>query len=113
MPPYKFGDIVQVVIPDPNAVNPKSRPSVVLQITPAGIAIVAAITSSSIPDPLPPGHFDLPWQHGKHPRTGLDRRSVIKCFWQAAVPIGQIDRKVGFVPPKILHEIAEFLAKNP
>lgn len=113
MPPYKFGDIVQVVIPDPHGVNPKLRPAVVLDVTPANIAIVAAISSSSIPDPLPPGFFELPWQHGKHPRTGLDRRSVIKCFWQAAIPFDQIDRKMGFVPPAILRAIAEYFANNP
>lgn len=84
VPGYKFSDIIDVNIPDPNGRNSKSRPVLVISPT-AEIANdepvhVAAISTSHIPDILPPQYFDIPWQRGPrgHPKTGLNARCVVE-----------------------------------
>lgn len=116
MPAYQFGDLVLARIADPNGRHVKERPVLILSknedIETSQTVMVAAVSSSHIPDPLPPEFFELPWEPRRRVCTGLDRRSVVKCRWVAEIPISSIRRKQGFVPGRILIEIAKYYASQ-
>lgn len=116
MPSYRYGDIVTLVIPDPNGVNPKLRPALIVstdeELATQPVIRVASISSSSIPKPLPSAYFKLPWKRGKHPKTGLDRHSVVKCDWLAQVSDDQIVSRIGTAPASVMIEIAKYFASQ-
>jgi hypothetical protein len=75
MPTFRYGQIV--VVPnmvDPNGVNPKDRPVVVVsppeEIVEGEPLRVVAITTL-LPGPVPPHDVRWPWDRRGHPRTGL------------------------------------------
>ena len=80
IPAYRYDDIVIVSrMLDPNGVNPKDRPCVVVDDpklpAPTDTQRVVAITTV-LPDPLPKGYVLLPYQLPRHPRTGLNKRNA-------------------------------------
>ena len=108
-----FGDIVIIRIADPNGVNPKLRPALIVspdaKLVTQSLVRVAAISSSQIPDPLPPAYFELPWHRSRHPKTGLDRRSVVKGDWLAEVDQTDVIAKIGSVSAAVALKIVEYL----
>jgi hypothetical protein len=116
VPSYQFGDIVMLVILDPNGVNPKLRPALIIstddEMASNAVIRVASVSSSNIPDPLSPMYFELPWKRGKHPKTGLDRRSVVKCDWLAEVTGEQVISKIGTAPASVLIQVSKYFASQ-
>jgi hypothetical protein len=109
-PPFGYGDIVLVAdLLDPNGVNPKDRPCVVVtdpkEPRPEGRHLVVAI-STVVPTPMPPGYVLLPWYRPHHPITGLNRRAAAICPWIAEDAEDRILRKLGIVPDLQLLRIA-------
>ena len=117
MPQYRFGDIVEVELLDPNGKNPKRRPvrivSTAEEIGSSAMLNVAAI-SSSVPDPLPPDFVELPFANpgNQHCRTGLFRRSVVKCHWLDLIHRDRILRRLEFAPGAELRQVASILARD-
>ena len=111
----EFGDIIWAEIADANGIR-KERPVVIItpdvQITPAGILDVVAITSM-LSVPLPDDHVLLPWHAQGHPRTGLNRKSAAVCSWMAQVSATEARSVVGFVPGPLLIEIMSKLSAAP
>jgi mRNA-degrading endonuclease toxin of MazEF toxin-antitoxin module len=111
----EFGQIVLVSdLLDPQGRNPKTRPAVIVtptaEIDPRLPLQVVAVTTF-LPDPLPADHVLLPWQHPRHPRTGLNKRCAAVCTWLARVDEGRVIRHVGIVPGRQLLEIESILAR--
>jgi hypothetical protein len=99
-----YGQIVIVSeMTDPNGVNPKDRPSVVVtptdELDPDGPIIVVAI-STLLPGITPEDHVELPWHLRGHPRTGLRTRCAAVTSWIQEVPTQRIIRSIGAVPGK-------------
>ncbi len=112
--PLHYGQIVIVSqMTDPNGVNPKDRPSVVVtptsEIDPDGSIIVVAI-STLLPGPAPDDCVELPWDRRRHPRTGLRARCAAVIPWIQEVPTERIIGAIGIVPSKQLEAIATKLA---
>jgi PemK-like, MazF-like toxin of type II toxin-antitoxin system len=112
--PLHYGQIVIVSeMTDPNGVNPKDRPSVVVtptnEIDPEGSIIVVAI-STLLPGSAPDDCVELPWDPRRHPRTGLRTRCAAVIPWIQEVPIDRIIGSIGIVPGKQLVAIAAKLA---
>jgi mRNA-degrading endonuclease toxin of MazEF toxin-antitoxin module len=110
----RYGQIVIVsAMPDPNGVNLKDRPSVVVtptdEIGPEGAVVVVAI-STLPPGPVPVDHVELPWDPRGHLRTGLRTRCAAVVPWIQKVPAERIVRSIGAVPGKQLELIAAKLA---
>ena len=121
MPNYRFGDIVEAEILDPNGKNKKPRPVVIItsdsELTSADSIIVVAISTSPAIGPIPASYFELPAKltaHGKgHPVTGLKMRCWAKCDWRCAVEKSDILYVRGSVPGSILKKMAAYLANAP
>jgi hypothetical protein len=112
--PFRYGDIVLVAdFLDPNGVNPKDRPCVVVTdpkdpLT-VGQHLVVAI-STVVPTPLPSGYILLPWYQPHYPVTGLNKRAAAICSWIAEVAEDRILRKLGVVPgPQLIRIAAKLL----
>ncbi len=110
-----YGRIVVVAdMLDPNGVNPKDRPAVVVtpsdELDAGGPVIVAAI-STLRPGPVPEDHVPLPWHRQGHPRTGLKTNCAVVCRWLEKIDPSRIARVIGFVPGRKLEEIAATLAR--
>lgn len=117
MPQLKLGDIVEVEqMLDPRGQNPKTRPAVILtkstEIEASETLVVAAISSSHIPEKLPEDLVELPFADGGKCKTGLTRKSVIACRWMAEIPKSRILRRLGGVPGDKMKQVAAFLAKQ-
>jgi hypothetical protein len=113
--PLHYGQIVIVSeMTDPNGVNPKDRPSVVVtprdEIDPEGSVIVVAV-STLLPGPVPDDCVELPWDPRRHPRTGLRTRCAAIIPWIQEVPIDRISRSIGIVPLVQLRAIAAKLVE--
>jgi mRNA-degrading endonuclease toxin of MazEF toxin-antitoxin module len=114
IPDYRFGDIIEAAIPDPNDKNIKPRP--VLIISPNDeVAIrhhlnVMAISSSNFPPVMPDCWFELPWDPDGHVTTGLTMRCVVKCDWRVSIPKENVIRKWGRAPGAIMKKVATYLA---
>ena len=68
----KIGNIVSVSkMLDPNGKNPKDRPAVVVGIDGEQLIVVAISSRMDLFNVST--HVKLPWEHGGHPRTGLNR----------------------------------------
>jgi mRNA-degrading endonuclease toxin of MazEF toxin-antitoxin module len=114
MATHRYGQIV--VVPgmlDPNGVNPKDRPAVIVtptdEITETDSVEVVAITTL-LPGPLPADSVRLPWHRSGHPRTGLKTNCAAMCSWIAEADPSQI-RALGVVPAAQMLEIARKLAE--
>ena len=111
MPTFRYGQIVVPDMVDPNGVNPKDRPVVVVsppeEIVEGDPLRVVAITTL-LPGPVPPHYVRLPWDRRGHPRTGLKTNCAAVCSWLTRVKPDGL-RPLGFVPGRQLHEIAETL----
>jgi mRNA-degrading endonuclease toxin of MazEF toxin-antitoxin module len=108
---YRYGEIVLIAdLLDPNGVNPKDRPCVVVTDPkvprPDGHQIV-------VPDPIPPGYVLLPWYRPHHPVTGLNKRAAAICPWIDEVSEDRILLKLGVVPDAQLLRIAAELLLHP
>ena len=117
MPQFRFGDIVEVEqMLDPKGQNPKIRPALILtptaEIAQSESLVVAAISSSHIPEKLPEAFVELPFADGGRCKTGLIRRSVVVCTWLEEISKSRILRKLGGAPGTAMELVAEFLAKQ-
>jgi len=54
--------------------------------------------STAITEPIPEFHILLPWHRCGHPKTGLRKRSVVKCDWQKVISLNEIESIVGRAP---------------
>ena len=113
--PLHDGQIVIVSdMTDPNGVNPKDRPSVVVtptdEIDPEGAVIVVAI-STLLPGPAPDDCVELPWDPRGHPRTGLRTRFAAVIPWIQEISSERVIGSIGHVPGKQLSAIAAELAE--
>jgi hypothetical protein len=111
----QYGQIVIVSeMTDPNGVNPKDRPTVVVtptnEIDPEGAIIVVAI-STLLPGPAPDDCVELPWDPRRHPRTGLRTRCAAVIPWIQEIQTDRIIGSIGIVPGKQLKVIATKLAE--
>ena len=111
MPSY--GDIVIIDgLPDPNGVNPKSRPCVIVtadEAIAAGDPIHVVAISTMLPGPVPPDAVPMQYHPRKHPRTGLRTRCAAFARWLVEVEPGRVAHKIGHVPPRDLRALAEVL----
>jgi mRNA-degrading endonuclease toxin of MazEF toxin-antitoxin module len=109
------GSIVFVRVLDPRDKNAKIRPVVILtsatELGDADPHLAVAITST-LPQPLPNDHVELPWHAQKHPRTGLTKRSAAVCSWLLEVMGEDVIRIGGRVPDDKLLEILEKTARS-
>jgi mRNA-degrading endonuclease toxin of MazEF toxin-antitoxin module len=120
VPNFRFGDIVEAEILDPDGKNKKPRPVVIItpdsELPSATSITVVAISTSPALGPIPASYFELPAKltaHGKgHPVTGLKLRCWAKCDWRCAVERSDILYVRGRVPGSILKRMAEYLAKQ-
>lgn len=98
--------------PDPRGRNPKHRPCVVIavpgEIETDGAFFVVAITTT-LPDPLPDDHVELPWSRPRHPRTGLNEKNAAVCHWLVKIEASHILRRIGRVPNRQFDRIARLL----
>jgi mRNA-degrading endonuclease toxin of MazEF toxin-antitoxin module len=108
-----YGDIVIMDgLPDPNGVNPKSRPCVVVtrdEAIAAGDPIQVVAISTMLPGPIPLDAVAMQYHPRGHPKTGLKTRCAAFARWLVEVNPGQIARKIGHVPPRDLLALAEML----
>jgi len=80
----RIGNIVSVSqMLDPNGKNPKDRPAVVVGIDGEQLIVVAISSRMDVFNPST--HVKLSWEHGGHPRTGLNRPSAAVCFWHETI----------------------------
>lgn len=106
--PLQQGGGVWVCVPDPNGVNLKERPAVVVTPTEAivpGEAIVLVAVTSTFTRPLPANRVELPWHNAGHPVTGLKRRCVAVCDWLIVVDQAAVIGVAGTVPIRVLNSI--------
>jgi mRNA-degrading endonuclease toxin of MazEF toxin-antitoxin module len=107
------GDIVIIDgLPDPNGVNPKSRPCVIVtadEAIAAGDPIQVVAISTMLPGPVPPDAVAMQYHPRGHPKTGLKTRCAAFARWMVEVAPGQIGRKIGHVPPRDLLALIEIL----
>jgi mRNA-degrading endonuclease toxin of MazEF toxin-antitoxin module len=113
MPSHQYGEIVIIeALLDPNSRNPKDRACVIVtpsdEIEEKGTLDVVAITSL-VPDVIPFDQVPLPWHAQRHPRTGLNKKNVAVCAWQAEVEVPRVIRTIGHVPDKQMVLIAAAL----
>jgi mRNA-degrading endonuclease toxin of MazEF toxin-antitoxin module len=102
------GDIVWVRMVDPNGVNEKVRPVVVLTSSgeiSAGSPVVGATVTTTLPTPLTDDYVELPWQPQGKVKTGLKRRCAVLCTWLVPIDPDQIEEIRGRVPAHKLIEI--------
>ena len=107
------GSIVWVSVSDPNGVNPKERPAVVVTPTEeivSGEAIVLVAVTSTFTRPLPANRIELPWHTAGHPVTGLKRRCVAVCDWLITIDQTAIINIAGNVPNRVLNTILALLS---
>ncbi len=113
MPIYQYGEIVIIEsLLDPNGRNPKDRACVI--VTPSdeieeGATLDVVAISSLVPDVIPFDQIPIPWHAQRHPRTGLNKKNVAVCAWQAEVEDSRVIRSIGHVPDKQMGQIAVVL----
>jgi mRNA-degrading endonuclease toxin of MazEF toxin-antitoxin module len=107
--PIQFGSIIWVRLADPNGVNVKPRPAVVLtpdDLISTGAPIVVAAVTTSLPNALTNEYVELPWHPAGAVKTGLRQRCAVHCGWLAEVDPKDVERISGFAPGPKLQEIA-------
>ena len=102
--------IAWATFPDPNGVNVKTRPVIVLspdvELARTGVARVVAV-SSQVDTGDASRVVELPWtnQPGGNRKTRFRRKSFAVCEWVRTVPIAQLSATAGFLPVNHLLEI--------
>ena len=111
----RYGQVVVVTdMLDPNGVNPKDRPAVVVSPSDeldAGRPVIVAAISTLRPGLVPEDHVPLPWHPHGHARTGLKTNCAVVCRWLEKVEPSRIARVIGIVPGRRLEEVAATLAR--
>jgi mRNA-degrading endonuclease toxin of MazEF toxin-antitoxin module len=108
-PAYRFGDIVKANVPDPTGAQiDYDHTAMVLRPPDANGDLWLLVISSSFTRPVGRLTFEVPWQEGGHPDTGLWRECVIKCKW--AVPFNQrdISARIGRMPSEFAERAVEY-----
>ena len=106
------GDVIQATVTDPNGVNIKRRPLVIVSRT---IDIVheqpfyAVAITSTFAEPLDPLMVALPWSNVRC-LTGLTRPCVAHCGWVKELFVENVERTIGHVPTSVLKDILQRLA---
>jgi mRNA-degrading endonuclease toxin of MazEF toxin-antitoxin module len=110
-----FGDIVLVAdLLDPNGVNPKTRPCVVVtrdEDLAVGASIVVSAISTLLPGPLPADSVLMLFHPQGRARTGLKTRSAAFARWLVEVDPGRIVRTLGRAPSRQMIELAEMISR--
>jgi mRNA-degrading endonuclease toxin of MazEF toxin-antitoxin module len=91
---------------DPQGRNPKDRPVVLINDFAHGdVAAFGVAISGEYDHPLPPSCIPIPF--GRHTRckTGLKKPSVAVCTWIVAIPLEDLQNRIGIVPPVELLQI--------
>lgn len=109
------GRIVWVELLDPQGRNPKNRPAVIVSDNahihpgdPTCEVLVVGITTKV--EETPAEHaVALPWQRGRHPRTGLYEPSVAVITWLERIRLAAIREYGGTVPGRQLLDILQRL----
>jgi mRNA-degrading endonuclease toxin of MazEF toxin-antitoxin module len=99
---------------DPNGVNPKDRPCVVVtrdEDLDAGAPVVVVAISTLLPGPLPRDIVLIPYHPQGRGRTGLKTRCAAVPAGMEVVDSSRIGPTVGHAPPKQLGAIAEILRR--
>jgi hypothetical protein len=113
-----FGRIVElhVQLPDPQGVNCKYRPYIVITRTADinlknSIDLVAITTSFAYP--LPEDHVEIPYGPKGRCYTRRDKPSAAVCSWHYRVPFSWInaEKSTGFVDGTHLEQIASKVAQ--
>lgn len=105
---YQRGDIVLVAdVVDPNGVNPKDRPVLLIEDADAGMPLYGVAITSVVPQPLPLTHFVLPWHRQGQCRTGLTKPSVAVITWIVELEPQHIHHRFGVTPPRVLDAIMD------
>jgi mRNA-degrading endonuclease toxin of MazEF toxin-antitoxin module len=107
------GDIVWARKADPNGVNEKVRPFVILtrnEDIANGGPILAADVTGTLPDPITSGYVELPWNRTGRVSTGLRKRCAVCCHWLEQLEADAITNRCGYVPGAKLREIVELRA---
>jgi hypothetical protein len=106
----EFGSVTWVEIPDPNGVNLKKRPVIVLtrndEIRRHSDLHVVAITGT-LPDPLTDKYVLLPWHPTGRVRTGLRKKCAAVCSWLEVVPQSAVVQIAGIIPAVQLTQIVD------
>jgi mRNA-degrading endonuclease toxin of MazEF toxin-antitoxin module len=105
------GDIVWATIRDPRGKNPKQRRAVVITATEdiTDEVDLAAISTKFDPNHVPPHWIEIPWHPNGHPRTSLNRPSVVKCDWLSTMRCEEV-LKAGHLPNRHLLRVIQALA---
>jgi len=107
----QFGSVVWVTTRDPNGVNPKKRPAVVLSPTEEihrGSDLRLVAITGTLPDTLTEDYISLPWQAQGRCATGLKKRSAVYCAWLLLdIPQGEVSQPTGRVPGALLDQIVD------
>ena len=114
MPSLVQGSIVYALesIPDPQGRNAKSdRPAVVIS-RPAEIETGAELTLAMVSTTITGDPCEVELPYGPNCRTGLRVRSVAKCNWIHRVAQDKVESRSGFVVPRILKEILDYVDRN-
>ena len=104
----KQGDIVRALKADPNGVNPKVRPFVILtrnEDIANGEPITAAAITGTLPNPLTAEYVELPWHANGQVKTGLRKRCAACCDWLDEIRPDEITERIGYLPGAKLKEI--------
>jgi mRNA-degrading endonuclease toxin of MazEF toxin-antitoxin module len=99
---------------DPNGVNPKDRPCVVVtrdEDLDAGAPVVVVAISTLLPGALPPDTVLMPYDPQGKARTGLKTRCAAVPGWIEVVAPSRIGPTIGHTPPKQRGAIAEILRR--
>jgi hypothetical protein len=106
----EFGSITWIEIADPNGVNRKQRPVIVLtrndEIRRNSDLHVVTI-SGTLPEPLTDEYVLLPWHRSGHPRTGLKKPCAAVCSWLVVVPQSAVIEVTGITPAAKLNQIVD------
>jgi mRNA-degrading endonuclease toxin of MazEF toxin-antitoxin module len=108
--PIQLGDILWVRMVDPNGVNEKVRPAVVVtasNLIASGAPIVVAAITTTLPDPLTEDLVELPWHPRGTVKTGLRKRSAVACHWLFQIDPARVQKRSGHVPGDKLKEILQ------
>ena len=108
--PIQLGDILWVQMVDPNGVNEKVRPAVVVtasNLIASGAPIIAAAITTTLPDPLTEDLVELPWHPQGTVKTKLRKRSAVSCRWLVQIDPADVQERPGHVPGDKLKEILQ------
>lgn len=106
------GSLVWVEVVDPNGLNRKCRPALVVSPNPNADPenIVAVAVTSTFTKPLPETHVALPWDPCGNSRSGLKRECYAVSNWIVRFSSVEVRQEGGFVGDQALKRV---LSKLP